>query len=108
MGLMNDLEVCSLCDTEYRDGEIVYLHPSNNTFCCSSCFAQSGSDYLVRFTPGMMRYFLYTTPLVLEEAVNVQLGETTTKKIVYALVDYMNTILGYSLKSLVSSFLFIS
>lgn len=107
MGLMSDLYECSVCEKEYSEFEIVYLHPTSNTLCCSSCFNDLRKEYKVRFTPGMMRYVRYTSPLSIDEAVGVELSETATKKIVYALVDYMNTILGYSLKTLVSSFLFI-
>ncbi len=107
MGLMSDLDVCSLCDKDYKEEDIVYLHPVHNTFCCSDCYHQEGLEYKVRFTPGMMKYFRYTAPLSMEDAVLIELSEATTKKIVYALVDYMNSILGYSLKSLMSNFLFI-
>ncbi len=105
MGLMSDLHECSLCNNEYKESEIVYLHPTNNILCCSSCFYEEGREYKVRFSPGMMRYLRYTAPLSIDMAVRVELSETATKKIVYALVDYMNIILGYSLKTLVSSFL---
>ncbi len=107
MGLMSDLYECSVCEGEYREEEIVYLHPTSNMFCCSSCFKDLAKGYKVRCTPGMMRYLRFTSLLSIDEAVRVELSETATKKIVYALVDYMNTILGYSLKTLVKSFLFI-
>ncbi len=107
MGLMSDLYECSVCEKRYKESEIVYVHPNSNTLCCSSCFYEAGTEYKVRFSMGMMKYVRYTSPLSIDVAVRVELSETATKKIVYALVDYMNSILGYSLKTLVSSFLFI-
>lgn len=107
MGLMSDLHICSLCDNPYKEEEIVYVHPIQNIFCCTRCFDEASEPYKVRFSPGMMRYLRFTHHLSIQEAVKVVLSEAATKKIVYALVDYMNIILGYSLKSLMKSFLLI-
>ncbi len=107
MGLEPDLHSCPICQKQFKENEVLSFHDSMHTVCCNSCAPQLPEFSNLYLRPGMRRYFIYTTELTPIDAIQVELSDNAKRRILYYLIDYMNNILGYSLKSLQNSFLMI-
>jgi DNA repair protein RecO len=100
IGLEPDLDNCPICGKRYEEAEVLSFQPSMQTMCCHSCSPDMPEYSNLYLRAGMRRYFRHTTLLSTIEAVKVELHENAKQRIIYYLIDYMNNILGYSLKSL--------
>jgi len=95
-GFFEDFKHCPSCNKLYLDDEVLYFSDSLSVPSCNDC---SNSSNMI-LPPKARKYLSITQDLNLEEAIKVQLFETTASRIKTFMLRWIVRIIGYPLKSL--------
>lgn len=98
IGYMPSLKQCEICSREIGTGEDIYIDPSGAS-ACAAC-ARSKEKL---FSPGAIRYLVYTSRLPLASALKTSLDSTALSMARACLVVILQHVIEQPLSTLISS-----
>lgn len=100
-GIGTDMKTCPSCDKEYSDNQTLYFSSSLLSPVCRNC---ADSDQII-IPPGAKRYLSYTYNMSFEEALKVELFESSQERLTHIMTNWITKFCQWPLKTVQSGLL---
>lgn len=95
-GLFESFQRCPSCNRIYKKDEVLNFSNTLTVACCQNC--EKIPNLILR--PKARKYLSYTLEMDYEEAISVELNESTRIRIKSYMISWATTVMGYPFKSL--------